>query len=546
MENLNQEPTKEVKGEENDMPLKKKKKLSKKTIILIVVGVVIVAGITGLVIYNKFIKKQVYNYVEVEKGTISQEVSVTGRVKPAKSVDLALEVSGKVGAVYVDVGSKVYKGQTLVSLANGELASELQQAQANLDVEKAKFDELKKGTRPEEIQQSETDLANAKSKADVDLEDDYDAALTSAQDGIVKGKNALLTITDLQFKYFSGNDQEDLSIASAKSVAVEMTLGTANAGKLATEDLSKLNGGAYASVQTAIDDPTHANIDKAVSDTLDALQKIKLALNVIPIKSLFTSTEKTSLSTEKTTISTSITTISSKEQAVAVQKVTNANNIATAEDDLALKQAGSTPEQISAQEAKVKSTEASIANIRAKIAKRILTSPINGTVTEQEANVGEIVSANSNLVSLISESNLEIEVFIPEVDVSKVTVGDMAKTTLDAYGNEVIFETSVVSIDPAETMIEGVATYKTTLQFSENDERIKSGMTANIDIMTEQHEGVLFVPARVIVTKNGNKTVEILEGYEAKEVKVETGIRGSEGNMEILEGLEEGDKVIME
>lgn len=557
-------------GERFNAP--RKKPFFKKPIVIAVSAIILTVAIGGFVFY-KVTKQPIYNYTAVKKGTIIQEVSVTGRVKPAQSVDLAFETGGKVGKVYVKVGTKVKRDQSLISLANGEYTSKLLQAQADLAVQQATLFEYKKGTRPEEIKQAETkvnnakktladkqtNLTNVKNKADADFKEDYNAALTALQDAIIKGKNALFTLSDLQFKYFISSGQDDIDIADAKKDAVEALLGEKNAGSLATEELSKLTGGAFGDTQFAVNNFTYSNVDKALTNGLDALQKVKLALGEVPLKSTFTSTEKSSLSTEKTTITASITTVTTKQQAISVQKSTNKSNIATAEaavntakstlaneqNNLALKKAGYTSEQISAQDAKVKSAQANVQNIQAQIAKRIITAPIAGIVTKQDAKLGEIVSANINLVSLISESENEVEVYIPEVDISKVSVGDSADITLDAYGNNVKFGASVVSINPAETMIEGVATYKTVLQFSKGDSRIKSGMTANIDIKTDKKENVLYVPVRVVFTKNGKKYVKILIEETTREIEVKTGIRDSEGNIEIKSGLKEGEKVVI-
>ena len=127
---------------------------------------------------------------------------------------------------------------------------------------------------------------------------------------------------------------------------------------------------------------------------------------------------------------------------------------------------------------------------------------------------------------------------------SKIARGN-ADITLDAYGNTVEFKSSVVSIDPAETIIDGVATYKTIIQFSKDDKRIKPGMTANIDIETDKKESATYVPARAVFTKNGKRYVKILLGEDVKEIEVRAGVRGSEANIEIISGVKEGDKIII-
>ena len=325
--------------------------------------------------------------------------------------------------------------------------------------------------------------------------------------------------------------------------------------------------------------------------TVNALQKVKNALDAVPTAAELTTTERTNLSTEKTNISTEITTISGKQQLVGVQKAANESSIAaaesnvttaknalaTAQDQLDLKRAGYTPEQIKAQEAQVKQAEASVnaqraaisqawasvQNYQAQIDKTILKAPISGTVSRLEVKVGEIVFPSSSTyeiqvpaVSLISEGDYEIEISIPEVDVTKVKIGDKAKVTLDAYGSDDLFLAEVATIDPAETLIEGLATYQTTMIFTETDERIKSGMTANVDILTASKDDVIVIPQRAVITKDGKKIVRILKEKsdpkhpgktieELTEVEVVTGLRGSEGEIEIVEGIKEGDKIVI-
>jgi multidrug efflux pump subunit AcrA (membrane-fusion protein) len=231
---------------------------------------------------------------------------------------------------------------------------------------------------------------------------------------------------------------------------------------------------------------------------------------------------KAGIITARTNVNTAITNAVDQKQNIDSQKAT-----------------------IASEEAAIKSYEASIQNIEAQIAKTVLRSPIDGVVTKQDAKAGEIATAGTALVSVISASRFEIEANVPEVDIAGVKSGNAADITLDAYGNDVIFKAKVSSVDPAETVIEGVATYKVTLQFLEKDSRVKSGMTANIDILNQEKSDVFIIPQRLVVTRNGDKFVKLLEGETVKEIKVTTGLRSSDGNIEIIEGLKEGDKVVI-
>ncbi|MBU1683109.1 efflux RND transporter periplasmic adaptor subunit [Patescibacteria group bacterium] len=577
-----------------------------------IISTVILVGIISAYAYFTREQKTEYDYVVAEKGKLMQEVSVTGSVQPIESVDLTFEVSGRVEAVYVQVGDYVEAGQELVSLESSSIDAQFRQAlaaassaqaqlaqyEAALESVEAQLAEMEKGTRPEEItiaqttvtnaenslKNAETNLVNVQAQAEVNLRDDYNSALTALLSAVNTGKNALLTLSDIQHSYFSSSSISDINLANAKKEAVSLLLGASNAGSYSTESISTLNGGVFGRVQSLVTGWTEEEVDQALTDTIAALQKVNNALNTVPITADLSATEKAGINTAKTSISTEITTLTGKQQAIAVQKVTNSsavsaaeseinsaeNVLASAEDQLALKEAGYTYEQIASQKAKVRQAEANVSsqrasisqawanvsNYQAQIEKTILTAPIAGLVTKVEAEVGEVMFPSSTtyevqmpVVSIIGEGNFEMEVNVPEVDISNVKVGDIAIITLDAYGSDMEFEATVTEVDPAETLIEGIPTYKVTLQFTESDEQIKSGMTANIDIMTDMREDVIAIPQRAVITQNDAKFVRILQESdgmeELAEVEVTTGLRGSDGRIEITEGVNEGDKVVI-
>jgi len=138
-----------------------------------------------------------------------------------------------------------------------------------------------------------------------------------------------------------------------------------------------------------------------------------------------------------------------------------------------------------------------------------------------------------------------MEAYIPEADIAKVAVGNKAEVTLDAYGSDQIFPASIYQIEQAETFLDGVATYKVKLKFDKEDSRIKSGMTANIDIITKEVKGALTLPGRALTTKDGSRYVNILDSEKENytENKVEIGVKDNTGMVEIKNGLKEGDFV---
>jgi len=522
-------------------------------------------------IYFKENPASLYDFVVAEKGTLIQEINVTGKVKPSEKVELSFERGGKVKRIYVEVGDIVKRGDVLIELENSELFAQLSQAQAELRAQKAKLKELKQGTREEEIEVARTKVLNAqktlsdaeknleavKQAAESELKKDYASLLTSLSSAVTQAENALFFITEVQYNYFNSADQKSVLLADKKAGAVLALLGRENGGRLTKDTLRALNGGAKGEVEKAREIPTYENIDSALQKTKQALQKLKDALNVIPLSDL-TSTELTNLATYKETIDSEIASLSSAEEAIEVQKATNQTNISQAEaevnsarntlllyqKELELKEAGATQEQIEAQEALVEKAQANVESIKAQIAKTIMQSPISGIVTKQEAEQGETVSQGEVLVSIMSLARFKIEAFVPEVDIANLKVGDKAKVALDAY-DDVLFEAQVVKIDPAETVVEGVSTYKTVLEFEKEDERIKSGMTADVTIITAKKDNVVAIPQRAVIEKDGKKIVRVIENNKVLEKEVEIGIRGSDGRVEVRKGIAEGEKVIV-
>lgn len=481
----------------------------------------------------------VYQTSRVERGEVMAEISVTGKVKPAKSLDMAFVQSGKISRVYVSVGDKVRVGQTLVSLDNGEFFAQLAQAEASLKIQEAKLEELKKGTRPETIQAKEAEL----SKTKTDLAGFYADAVDSLNDVYVKADDATTKQTDSLFTDDTTSNPKLIFIASDSQAGLDAQWQRTVAGQQLGEWQIELK-------QLRSDSPT-AQIESALKNSQERLVAIRYFLSrlsdalrsAIGLTSTLLDTYTSAVNIGRNNINTAAADLTDKQQTIEGQKTT----IEKIQAELNLLYAGALPEQIDAQAAQVEQAKANIQYARAQLEKTYLRAPFNGTVTRTVYSVGETVSADEPAVSLIGAGNFEIEANIAEADIARIKIGDSARVTLDAYGNETTFEAAVGKIDLAATTIEGMATYKTVLQFTKEDSRILAGLTANIDILADKKENVLFAPTRNIIGKNGSKTVKVLIDAEKgiiEERTVIVGLRGSDGRTEIIKGLNEGDLVL--
>ena len=191
----------------------------------------------------------------------------------------------------------------------------------------------------------------------------------------------------------------------------------------------------------------------------------------------------------------------------------------------------------------MKQAQANLESAQAQLSKAIIKAPIPGVVTKQDVKVGEIVSANTPLISIISLGNLQIEANIPEVDIGKVMIGNPVGITLDAFPGET-FSGRVTYIDPAETIVDGVVNFRLTIVFNSADARLKSGLTANLSIRTLTKDGVLILPQYAILEYDSGVFARVQDGKNTKEIPIAIGIRGQDSSVEIISGLKEGDEVL--
>ena len=479
-----------------------------------------------------------YTEVAVTRGSLSEIVSVTGNVKPLSDVSLAFELGGRVASINAAVGDKVYVGQSLASVSNADLIASLDQAQANLKKALAQYNDVKTGTTPEQLALEQTqvdksaqDLAQAKVSLISALKNSY----TSADDAV---RNKMYTLFSDPGRYkaklsFSTDSTLQSDIEGGKDIISD---------NLTSWYQSLINLNSSSDLEVVYNT---AKTNLALIKNL--LDKCAVAVNnlnpVSSVSQMQIENWKANISLARTTVSGAVDSLTANYDAFK----TAGSALKIAEDQLAIGKAGSTNNAILSAEAAYEGAQAGVASAEANLAKSIIKSPIDGVVTNIDPKLGEIVPAGKNIISVISYGDYEVEAFVPEADIAKVKIGNLASTTLDAYGANVIFETAVIKIDPAATIIDGVPTYKVTLKFTNQDDRIKSGMTANLDILTSQKKDVLVLPNRLIVTKDNGKYVTILKTIdksETQEVKIITGLRGSDGNVEIISGLNEGDKVV--
>ncbi len=497
----------------------------------VIVGLLIIGG-AFLLFGGK--SNEINETLTVERSDFVKQVFVSGNVQATNNVELGFAQSGRISRVYVKVGDFVYSGSVLAEIENGDLRANILQKQAALETEEAKLASLKEGVRSEELAVKESQVVK-----------DEESLLQANQELVNTIRDAYRDADDAvrnQIDQFMSNPRS--ATPQISFVVSDSNLKNRIESERVVIELALTDWQNDVFALTSNENLTTAQIKarNILSDVAGILADANSALN----QGIGTSSDFAlwivDISNARTSINTAI---SSLTTAVTAQKNAQASLIIS-KKNLSLTLAGSSQSDINAQAARVKSAEADVVNARAQLLKTLIIAPFSGKVIKVESKVGGVARTDVVQVALISAGGFEIESYVPEVDIADIKIDDLASVTLDAYGEEVIFDAKIASIEPAETVRDGVSTYKTILNFMNQDERIFSGMTANVIITTEQKKDVISIPQRIVETKaDGTRIVQVKEDGVVSDREVVTGKVSSLGQIEIISGLQVGDVVVL-
>lgn len=503
-------------------------------VIFIVVAVAIVAVVFGFIWFQN--GNGTEELLTIEADSFIQEVSVSGKVVAVDDVDLGFIQGGRVEDVYVSVGDEVQAGRTLAELQNNDARALVLQRRASLLAEEANLQSLLEGTREEELAVSRA----AVTSAEVTLSQSTQALLEAIQDSFRAADDAVRV-------------QVDQFISNPRT-SPQLSFDTSNSGtEIGTETkrfevesiLNEWGDSVFTLTVTDNLDTALMSAKSNLSQVSDLLVVASAAVNQgFPTGSVTSAALEgyaADIATARSSISTTITALTSAE---TTQK-SAAASLESAEKSLALLEAGATASNIAAQEAKVQAARAQVLDAEAQLDKTFITAPFGGVVTAIEVEAGETVAANAFVISLISDDAFQIESFVPEINIALLKVDDMARVTLDAYGENTFFSARIAALDPAETIRDGVSTYRAVLEFMEDDDRVKAGMTANVVITTAEKENVIAVPQGIVESRDGMQFVPVRENEVTVLREVTTGLVSSSGTIEIVSGLNEGDVVVL-
>lgn len=494
-------------------------------------------GILLIIFFSFFSSSNVEAETHIAKtGQLKQYVEVTGSVQASRDANLSFQALGAVSYVGVKVGDVVRQGVVLAMLQSGDARANVLQAKAQLENAQATLDQLKQGYRPEEIAIKQQTVDNAKNSLDqvyVTLPDAIRNVDATTADVI---KNKLSTL------FVNNGDHYNLSFSSCNQ-SLQSNI-EASRTKLETTLAEYQKKSSVISVISSKED-IDAVFEQAYSATIETNNLIStissLLLASCSTQNTSLDATRTTLSTVRTTMNTLFSDISTKRSSLTTVK----NTYSQAVRDLDLAKAGTDPYKIKAQNSLVNQAEASVAGAEAALLKTMIVAPFSGTISDVAITEGETIASGKTAISMLAVDAFEIEAKVPEIDIIKVRAGAQVDVTLDAYGKGVVFPATVTRVNPTAVIEGSVPMYKVVVTFTGNDVRIKSGMTANVSIITENKSKVLAVPARFVDVKDNARGSVTIRSKGNDVIKdVELGVRGQDGLIEILSGIQEGDELV--
>jgi HlyD family secretion protein len=248
----------------------------------------------------------------------------------------------------------------------------------------------------------------------------------------------------------------------------------------------------------------------------------------------------------------------SKEGVVSQQSLDDAQQkyLAAANTrDKAVSQINVDTSKLRQAQAQVAQNQASLKQLEEQLNYTTITSPMDGTILSRDVEMGDAVSSilvlgsTATLVMTIGDTRqVYVQGKVDEADIGKVYMGQPARIKVESFKDKT-FLGKVTKIAPLGVEKDNVTTFEVRVSIDNPGGELKANMTANAEILLDEHKNVLTVPEQaVLYDNNRNASVEIPDPKQKtgrRKVSIQAGISNGT-KTEILAGLNPGDTVILQ
>ena len=211
--------------------------------------------------------------------------------------------------------------------------------------------------------------------------------------------------------------------------------------------------------------------------------------------------------------------------------------------------------KIAQSRAQVAQDQANLKQLEEQLSYTDVESPIDGVVLSRDVEIGDAVSSilvlgsSATLIMTLGDtSEVYVKGKVDESDIGKVYLGQPARIKVESFKDKT-FNGKVTKISPMGVEKDNVTTFEVRVSINNPGGELKAEMTANAEILLEEHKNVLQIPEGSIIYDNQKKaSVEVPDpkGKEGKrKVPVTIGISNG-AKTELLSGLKEGDQVVLQ
>jgi HlyD family secretion protein len=206
-------------------------------------------------------------------------------------------------------------------------------------------------------------------------------------------------------------------------------------------------------------------------------------------------------------------------------------------------------------QAQVAQNQASLKQLEEQLSYTTITSPMDGTILSRDVEIGDAVSSilvlgsTATLVMTIGDTNqVYVQGKVDESDIGKVYLGQAARIKVESFKDKT-FLGKVTKIAPLGVEKDNVTTFEVRVSIDNPGGELKANMTANAEILLDEHKNVLTVPEQaVLYDKDRNASIEVPDPKQKngrRKVDIKVGISNGT-KTEILAGLSPGDTVILQ
>jgi HlyD family secretion protein len=205
--------------------------------------------------------------------------------------------------------------------------------------------------------------------------------------------------------------------------------------------------------------------------------------------------------------------------------------------------------------AQVLQSQASLKQLQEQLSYTTIVAPMDGEILSRDVEIGAAVSSilvlGSTATLVMTEgdtSEVYVQGKVDEADIAYVYMGQLARIKVESFRDR-LFYGKVTKISPMGVEKDNVTTFEVRVSINNAGGELKAQMTANAEIMLDEHKGVLTVPENAVsYDKEKNASVDVPDKSKkdgTHKVAVKVGL--SNGSVtEILSGLKEGDQVVLQ